>query len=476
MKAHRLILPTLLGLALVGVLLFAAVSQSRAALETHPYSIISAPLAAQQTQPTDNPKASTRYVATSGADTGDCTNPASPCRTVQYAVDRAGEGDELRVAAGVYTDVNNYAGLSQVVYLTKTLTIQGGYTLTDWTIPDPIANPAVLDALGLGRVVFITGTVTPTLSGLGITGGQPSGIQITNASAVITGSQIYSNAVSGVRLDSYPAGNTAVTLERNLVFGNRTGIEAYYSSLDLIDNTIRDNGSPGSGMGAYLLYSHAHLQGNLFRGNQGGGGIQVQYSTATLISNTFIANSTNLAGGAVSISQSDVLLEANIVLSNTSGGEGGGIWVSFSSPTLRGNLISGNTAAFEGGGVYLLYSDALLVSNTFRNNSSGVMGGGLFSSYGSPHLKDNLIENNLSYYGGGALLTGSPLISPTITSNTFFSNTAQSIAGGLLLDYSTSNIEDNDFKFNSAGNLRGWNISKQRSSHPEEQFIHIEYY
>jgi len=32
------------------------------------------------------------YVAPSGADVGDCTDGDSPCRTVQYAVDRAGEG------------------------------------------------------------------------------------------------------------------------------------------------------------------------------------------------------------------------------------------------------------------------------------------------------------------------------------------------------------------------------------------------
>jgi len=39
---------------------------------------------------------STRYVATTGVDTGDCTNNTAPCRTVQYAVDVASEGDAIK--------------------------------------------------------------------------------------------------------------------------------------------------------------------------------------------------------------------------------------------------------------------------------------------------------------------------------------------------------------------------------------------
>ncbi len=120
-----------------------------------------------------------RYVATSGADTGDCTNPASPCRTVQYAVDRTGEGDEVRVATGVYTDthirprldITTTGYVTQVVFISKTITLQGGYTMTNWTTPEPAANPTVLDAQGLGRGIYIAGLISPTVEGLQITGG-----------------------------------------------------------------------------------------------------------------------------------------------------------------------------------------------------------------------------------------------------------------------------------------------------------------
>ena len=103
---------------------------------------------------------STRYVATTGADSGGCTNPGDPCRTLQYAVDVAGEGDVLKVAAGTYSGVHPRPAppeypyppstgiITQVVYLSKTLTIRGGYTTTNCFAdpPHPEANPITLDA------------------------------------------------------------------------------------------------------------------------------------------------------------------------------------------------------------------------------------------------------------------------------------------------------------------------------------------
>lgn len=44
-----------------------------------------------------------RYVAATGNDTGDCTDPNNPCQTVIYALSRAQEGDQIRVGGGVFT-------------------------------------------------------------------------------------------------------------------------------------------------------------------------------------------------------------------------------------------------------------------------------------------------------------------------------------------------------------------------------------
>jgi len=59
---------------------------------------------------------------------------ASPCySTIQTAVDAAAPGDEIRIAAGVYTDmsvrpkndITTTGVVTQVVYISKTVTIPG---------------------------------------------------------------------------------------------------------------------------------------------------------------------------------------------------------------------------------------------------------------------------------------------------------------------------------------------------------------
>ncbi len=53
---------------------------------------------------TPNPPV-TRYVATTGSDTGnDCTDQLSPCATIAHAVSQAVNGDTLDLAAGTYNE------------------------------------------------------------------------------------------------------------------------------------------------------------------------------------------------------------------------------------------------------------------------------------------------------------------------------------------------------------------------------------
>ncbi len=103
--------------------------------------------------------------------------PTCDYSMIQDAVDAASDGDVIKVAAGTYDDVNNYGGLAQVVYIVKSVTIQGGYTTAFTEPPDPVTNPTTLDAGGLGRVIYIEGDINPTIAGLRITGGDATTIR-----------------------------------------------------------------------------------------------------------------------------------------------------------------------------------------------------------------------------------------------------------------------------------------------------------
>jgi large repetitive protein len=315
---------------------------------------------------------------------------------VQAAIDTATGFETIKVSQGTYTHMNSrpipdgYFGLggdiTQALYLTKTVFIQGGYTTTNWTTPDPVAHPTTLNAQSKGRVVVIAGDITPTLTGLRFTGGKATnlggfdnsfaappdatdvggGIFIVSATATISNSWVYSNTANDDPLLPFSAGG---------------GIYLANSPSILYGTTVATNTALYGG-GVLLFFSGATLSHDLIfnntaigDGSGGGGGAYLESSSATIDHSTIRNNLANYGnGGGVAISSGTATLSENVIVSNRvidpfTGG--GGVYLTLASVSFKNNLIADNQITGLGAGVYLASSDADFRQTTLAQNTGG---------------------------------------------------------------------------------------------------------
>jgi parallel beta-helix repeat protein len=400
-----------------------------------------------------------RYVAFGGIDASDCTAPLAPCGTVQHAVDVANPGDVIKVAAGTYTGVNSNGGLSQVVYISKTLTIRGGYDAGFPDPPDPAAFPTTLDAGEQGRVIFAIGTtVSITLEGLRLTGGDASGLSPESAGggfcaeevsyALLRNSEIVSNTADFGGGAYYHRSGFSL-LAASKIYSNtaRAGAGVYFHNTGnptLTDSEVYSNTSTRNGAGIYLAtgYFDTILSGNTIHHNAstdggGGGGVYIKGTNDPwLYNNSVYSNTASSQGGGLYLSDSrNSEVISNTIRDNVGDSNGGGIYVGSSDGcTFAGNRISGNrNTGLTGGGIFLNSSDdATFRDNQIHDNTAEVnAGGGLYaSSCLNLSLIGNGIYGNQGTSGGGLYLHISD--GATIASNEVYSNTA-STGGGIHL-------------------------------------------
>jgi len=400
-----------------------------------------------------------RYVVAGGSDATDCTDPSLPCGTVQHAVDVADPGDVVRVATGTYTGINNNGGLAQVVYVDKTLVIRGGYDTAFLDPPDPDDRPTILDAEGQGRVVFATGsTVSVTLDGLRLTGGDAYGLFPADSGGglcaedvyyvLLRNSHVYSSTADIGGGVYYHRSDTSLLAESQIYSNTaRAGAGIYYhltGNPQLIDSQVYSNSSTYNGAGVHLAsgYYDVILSGNAIHHNEttnggGGGGLYVIGTNAPWIYNNRVySNTATSQGGGLYLSDCRYSeLISNTIRDNSGDTNGGGVYIgncdgcTFEDSTISGNWSTGLT----GGGIFMYNSDRVTFrDNQIHDNSSGTQnGGGLYvSGCQDLNLTRNSIYRNHGGYGGGLSLYNTP--GATVTANEIFSNTAAS-GGGLYL-------------------------------------------
>lgn len=284
----------------------------------------------------------TLFVRTDGTGT-DCTQN-HPC-ALQASLDRATDGDTIYVAQGTYTSSGN-----EVIRITESITLYGGWngSPNGTIVCDPGVYPTILDGQDQRRVVYISGTISPTIDGFTITRG---------------------NA------DQSPNG----------AYGG--GIYVWQASPTIQHNVIRDNVAGRNGGGIYSSGSTSRILDNIIRDNvsgRNGGGIYSENWDKSLIQGNLISN--NVIGA---------------------GWHGGGIWIGYrgSMPTIRANHILSNTAN-DSAGIGIAGSSRYTVTNNViaRNNGGGIRlwddtGEGIIAhntiayNTGKPGLRLNYAEN-----------------------------------------------------------------------------------
>jgi len=284
--------------------------------------------------------------------------------SIQDAVDDAGVNYEIRVAAGTYTDIHVREGVTQVLYISKTISVRGGYSpdLTTW---DPGTYESRLDAKRQGRVVYITGTIAPMLDSLTIAGGNATGL------------------IAGCIDETYPDGCGG-------------GIYVANSSPIIISNVITNNIAAMTTRGWEEWY------------NGFGGGLYLYAANNAEIShNTIISNVASLKnsgeGGGMYLYTGTVLVDSNKIMDNiaslqdTVHGVGGGMSIMETEATVRDNLFKGNWANAFGGGIcaaLFQWHDpygSIIANNTFTGQH-GI--NTIYLGFSMAHVDSNLILDN----------------------------------------------------------------------------------
>jgi uncharacterized repeat protein (TIGR01451 family) len=429
-----------------------------------------------------------------------CPDGTCDYTTIQAAVDAAGEGDLIKVAEGIYAgvsvrprqDILHTGVVTQVVYIDKSVNIQGGYSLSFTEPPDPVTHPTIINPQSQGRGVYITGYISPTIVGLQITEGDArnqgglftnldfdsgGGVFVISATATIRDCKIFSNTVdapgssSGVGGGLYLANDHAIILnneinfntsstangqgaglylnnssariERNLITNNATGSNGDGGALTIFDgnptvisNTISGNHASRSGGGIDFSMGGATIAGNTLEGNTAGvtGGALNGYGDLTITNNTIYSN-TAASGGGLFLQVGTYTVSENRIRSNTALGTnfnqgGGGIFVGDSTITLNENEITDNTANSFGGGVYLYDSSGVSISQNHILGNNASAGGGIYLFYTTGALDANTLSENLATDGAGLYLDWSDV---SLTNNLVAENAASGEGGGLYI-------------------------------------------
>ena len=290
--------------------------------------------------------------------------------TIQAGINAASNGDTVLVSAGTYYENINFNG--------KAITV---------TSASGPATTVIDGQQASATVSFISAeTNHAIISGFTIRNGSFGGVNIFNASPVISGNVITANC------------------------SDQGGVQAYQGAPTIQQNLITDNGlTPGCTDfgGIYIIYDNgAQILGNVIAGNQGGG--------------------IYLLGSGV-----NHLIQQNTIVANL----GPGIYSFGSGITLVQNLVTQNL----GFGATWSSAPSVLVSNTITNDAAPAEIS-VASMDSQVTMQNNMVVGTGSQ---GAIYCQGFSLSPVFNNNDVFDENAPAY-GGACPDLSGANGNIND--------------------------------
>lgn len=353
----------------------------------------------------------TIFVDTDATGANDGSSWEDAFNYLRNALSDARNGDEIRVAEGIYKpdeDTENPTGTGDrgaTFQLKKGVTVKGGYA--GFGEPDP----------NIRDIQKYETILSGDLDGNDVAVNDPCDLlteptRSENSYHVVTNSNIDETAV----LDGFTitAGNA------NGTFGDYTGV--------------------GGGM-----FNNGHDR----------------ECNPTVIECTFICNSAGEFGGGMfdyghGDGECNPIITNCMFLGNASAHEGGGMFNWEAHSVLTNCTLGGNYSHDCGGGMTNTGSNPTVSNCTFSDNSTNGEGGGMWNwEFSSPLVIDCIFRGNSADYGGG-MHNREISSTPTLTNCTFSGNTANNDGGGMRNYYSSSPTLTNcTFSGNSAQNNGG---------------------
>jgi hypothetical protein len=361
-----------------------------------------------------------RLVAPAGVDgANSCTSSGSPCATIQHAVDVAGPGDSIEVAAAVYDQRVRIEGKTGLILNAVDVTLRPDPTVLG---PADVAQGSPCSGRPGRAVVFVRNSTGIVLNGLLVDGsaalpaaGEPDrlvGIFFRNASGAINGGGV-------IHLHTVPASSNQVA-GLGIVVQTDEPAAAPPPRVDVTGVTVSDFQKSG------IVFSGCDCAAD------GGPTGSVRKSTVTSEPNNLVGRN----GIQVSFGASGVDVEENFVAdlrftgANTSLGLGSAVILASS----RGNR---------------------LIGNVLRNANFGISNIG--DSFCSPRAGENLGNeircNQILGHDFGISIDNNTHI---IRDNVFSGNTQLAI---LTRDYYPAGQSDADATFNWWGSPTGPTIA-----------------